>query len=161
MKNKPIKLFKYLVGESVDEFPENPQENEFHITPSDGKTYRYTDGKWLYRQGIAGILDIPNDRILLPDETLDDVIAKLQSVKMEREMNKSTGYINDIGNFVGYTIGEVNESRLVLALSDEQQYFVRLENGNEVFKSEKFGDESKFECLYWIYMNGDCKLKKA
>jgi hypothetical protein len=54
----------------------------------------------------------------------------------------------------------VNESnsKLILDLSDEQQYFVRLKNGNKVFKSGKFNQESKFECLYWIYMNSNCFL---
>lgn len=53
-------------------------------------------------------------------------------------------------------LGAVSGSRLVLDLSDDQQYFVRLENGNKVFKSDNFDKESKFDCLYWIYMNGDC-----
>jgi len=53
-------------------------------------------------------------------------------------------------------IGAVRGSRLVLDLSDEEKYFVKLENGNVVFKTDKFGEAGKFECLYWIYMNGDC-----
>jgi len=47
-------------------------------------------------------------------------------------------------------------SRLVLDLSDEEKYFVKLENGNIVFEADKFGEAGKFECLYWIYRNGDC-----
>jgi len=53
-------------------------------------------------------------------------------------------------------LGGVRGSRLILDLSDEGKYFVKIENGNIVFKPDKFGEASKFECLYWIYMNGDC-----
>jgi len=50
---------------------------------------------------------------------------------------------------------EADSSIRVLDLSDEQYYFVRT-NGQKVFKATKQGDEGKFECLYWIYMNSRC-----
>ncbi len=45
--------------------------------------------------------------------------------------------------------------RLVLDMSDEQKYFVRLKDGEKVFKPNSFNEQSKLECLYWIYMNSD------
>lgn len=47
---------------------------------------------------------------------------------------------------------------LVLDLNDEQKYFVRLHSGDKVFTPQSEGLESKFDCLYWIYMNCDCFL---
>jgi hypothetical protein len=47
---------------------------------------------------------------------------------------------------------------LVLDLNDEQKYFVRLHSGDKVFTPQSEGLESKFDCLYWIYMNGNCFL---
>lgn len=102
----------------------------------------------------------------------DDLIRKTEIVEVENlsEINKMFSRIEKIDILMSkieeqnlnkpqnpqLNMGAVRSSRLILDLSDEGKYFVKLENGSIVFKPDNFGEAGKFECLYWIYVNGDC-----
>lgn len=49
----------------------------------------------------------------------------------------------------------LNNNKRVLDLSDEGYYFVKT-NDKIVFNPKTKGQDGKFSCLYWIYMNSLC-----